>query len=399
LPWEYGSTKVNSLIATRLGLPAKGTPTNQSAPTQQGGSVPNLPPTNSNAEEPAFRSVDRSNDGPAPRQAAEHRRGSRLPPLDNVSPVPPTESVAVPTIPAQQPAAIEPEWSNGVLRLRKGPVKTDLKGRQFSAALRSLKAELHAFDESISAETNIDRRFVSFVLRLAEQVPTRTPSQQALFRLGHGGDVLRGYANVINEQWSPLLAAQFHAVSLYFENTMRQAPLWRQFRRNAEQEALTPEQVAGAALLAVDAARALRGDEAATFVDAALPEALEQMAQPLAELAVSVDAIEDGKELLALDLVESVSNILKRVAEAALGVAAVVNRVGTGYISEYKKGIIAKACEQGKADGARSFVWLRRLVLVGGAASVGLPTMFALYPNSFRWLGQVFQLLKSLGGP
>jgi hypothetical protein len=63
-------------------------------------------------------------------------------------------------------------------------------------------------------------------------------------------DPKQRYANTVDAEWPPVLAAQYHVLALHFERTMRQVPLWREFKRNATMATLAPSQVQEAALLA-----------------------------------------------------------------------------------------------------------------------------------------------------
>jgi hypothetical protein len=80
-------------------------------------------------------------------------------------------------------------------------------------------------------------------------------------------------------------------------------------------------------------------------------------------------------DLLASDLIESVNNILKPIAEAALPLAAATaRRVGSiagktakSYADGAEKGAVAHAKKIGQSHGAAIVKWLNRLV-VGGAA-------------------------------
>src|SRR5205807_8200271 len=104
------------------------------------------------------------------------------------------------------------------------------------------------------------------------------------------------------------------ALSLQFERTLRQSPLWREFKRNAAKETLSAEQIAASVPLAKEAARTLQQDEGSEFVDPTVPHSLEQLADalpaPVDTEDSSSDEIEAGKELLAADLIESVNNTL-----------------------------------------------------------------------------------------
>jgi hypothetical protein len=98
-----------------------------------------------------------------------------------------------------------------------------------------------------------------------EQISKKAPRQDEVFRLGHASTMFGSYAKIVDEQWPNILAVEYHAVVLHFDRAMRQSPLWREFKRNAEQSALTPQQVSDALSLGTEAAEALRADEASAF--------------------------------------------------------------------------------------------------------------------------------------
>jgi hypothetical protein len=303
------------------------------------------------------------------------------------------------TVPPQRPAAVEPVWENDLLTLPNKRAKTDLTGRKFPAALRSLGAEVRALASDLVGEANIDRRFISLLNELAARIPQTSPSQDELFRVGHFESVLVAYAKTVNEQWPEILAARYHALALQFDRTMRQSPSWREFKRNASKETLTAQQVALAVSLAKETATALREAEAKEFVDESLPQATERLAAALdvtdktSAEPVPEDVIEAGRELLAVDLIESVNNILKPIAEAALKIGA---DAGKGYGTGFGKGFIRAAKKQGPKDGEKAFKWLRRAALGGGATavglSVGLAPLIQKFPQAFGWLLRLLHL-------
>lgn len=190
----------------------------------------------------------------------------------------------------------------------------------------------------------------------------------------------------------------------HFDRTLRQSPLWREFKRNAAQQSLSADQIEAAIPLATETARALRDGEATGFVDITIPEALEQLAEPLraADGVPPPIAIEAGKELLALDLVESVNNTLKRMAEAALATKAVMAVRGVGstladasadYAKGLGKGFKQAAKKQGPKDGEKVFKWLRRIMVGTAMGSAVLPSLIARYPEAFAWLEGVIKFL------
>jgi hypothetical protein len=311
-----------------------------------------------------------------------------------------------PSIPAQRPAAIEPLWRAGKLSLPTTAAETSLKGQAFGAALKSLRVALETFANDIAGEANIDRRFLSYVQKLVDDFPQRVPRQAALFQLGHAGEVFAAYAATVDAEWPPLLASRFHAIVLHYERTMRQSPVWRDFKRNATQQSLTMQQTHEAASLAVAVAAALRDPEAATFADPAIPEALEDLAEALrASDNIPTANVEASKEALAFDMVESVNNVLKRVGEEALihagtaakGAGTTLTKAGVEYVGGVGKGVLKAAKRQGPKDGEALFKWLRRAVIAGGGVAIGsaagLPHLLSAFPQAFAWLERLVGLI------
>jgi hypothetical protein len=201
----------------------------------------------------------------------------------------------------------------------------------------------------------------------------------------------------VKVEWPEILATRFHALALHFDRIMRQSPLWREFKRNAARQTLTGQQVGTAASLAVATATALRNEEAAVLVDLSIPQALEHLAAPLQAVTpfrneAHEGIIEAGNDLLAYDALESVNNILKRIAEKALnaktlaggaarGVGSTIREAGKQYAGSVGTGFKRTAKKQGLKDGEKLFMWLRRVVIA--APLMGL---LHFYPEAFAWL-------------
>jgi len=328
--------------------------------------------------------------------------------LPETAPDRPEENI-VPAVPEQRPAAIEPIWSNGRLTLPSKPAKLDLTGRKFTAALKSLREELRTFADDIAGEANIDKRFVAHVGSLADKIPQKAPRQTELFRLGHASVVFAAYAKTVDGQWPDFLAARYHAIVLHFERTMLQSPLWREFKNNADQQVLTDKQIDNSYWLGTEVANELRSEEAKDFIDPAIPDALDRLTGPLfSRIPIGNeprdDVVEAGTTVLAYDVVESVNNTVKRIAEEALkakalagaatrNVGSTLGEAGKDYTAGVGKGFKRAAKRQGSIDGEKLFKLLRRIALgaIGSAAS--LPPLIAMYPQAFAWLQALLKFL------
>jgi hypothetical protein len=320
-------------------------------------------------------------------------------------------------VPPQRPAAVQPVWRDHRLTLPAQPAAQDLSEAELIAALAGLSDDLRELADDLSGEANIDTRFLSYIRRFADRIPPALPSQYELFRLGHLEGVFRAYAKVVDSEWPEFLSARYHAVALQCERTMRQSPLWREFKRNAADTTLTVGQIAAATPLATATANALQEDEARDFVDGPVPAALEELTQTLRQVQdaadVPLDAIAAENELLAADLIESVNNVLKPIAEAALKAAVAAGKalgdtgktlaeVGQVYAAGVGEGMRKAAKEEGPKDGEKAFKWLRRLAIAGaagaGAAGAGafadLGQLIAKFPQAFEWLERVLHLIR-----
>jgi hypothetical protein len=318
---------------------------------------------------------------------------------------------ALPDVPAQRPAAVKPIWRGRLLTLPEQPAARDLSDAEFVAALAALRDDLCEFVDDLSGDANIDKRLLSYLRRLADRIPQALPLPGELFRLGHDEEIFVGYAETVNREWPEFPAVRYHKLKRQYERTMKQSPLWRDFISNAAKATLTPDQVKAAGPLAATAAKALRQEEARAFVDAPVPAALEGLIP--GRLEPPFDAIEAGSALLAADLVESVNNVLKPVAEAALTAAlasgralgkagTTLARAGLDYVSGVGEGIDKAAKEEGPKDGEKAFKWLRRLAIAAaagvGAAGAGvfaeLGQLIAKFPEAFEWLERVLHFIR-----
>jgi hypothetical protein len=160
----------------------------------------------------------------------------------------------------------------------------------------------------------------------------------------------------------------------------------------------------------------LREPENQVFVDLVLPNALDSLAAPLTDTAQHIqdrtDPIELGNELLAQDVLESINNTMKRLAEGALAVVGGTERAAsltTQKIGSYGKEFLEGADESlrksfrkaGEGVGPAVVKLLKRSLYtaVGCVTLAGpAPSLAAWltdhYPQMFSWLEHVAVLLK-----
>jgi transcriptional regulator with XRE-family HTH domain len=326
-----------------------------------------------------------------------------------------------PKIPAPRPAAIEPVWIDDRLRIPKVPVATDLSVPEFEAALTTLRNVLRDLAADVSVEANIDRRFASFLNSCANSIPEIVPPQTKLFEIGHMDSVFLAYTRTVNDEWPSFLAARYHAVARQFDYTLRQSNAWRQFKRNALRDGLRAEQIEPAVALVKEVVAVLRQDEAVEFVDSEVPNFLEtylnQFEANVTGSTHSLDPIELGTEELATDLIESVNNVLKRIADAGLSalemtkgagseVASIAKRTVGSFVGGFEKGAVSEAEKQGRASGRKAVRWLVRFATGGLVVSTGGGVTYAAYhavsklianfPDAFGWFENLAKFVKAL---
>ena len=306
-----------------------------------------------------------------------------------------------PEIPRAAPAAIEPVILAGRISLPDHAIPADLDEAGRDAALIALKIELGELAADVAGEANIDRRAAGLLRSVADLVPQVGPPQDVLFRLAHKEEVLIAYAATVHREWPDVLGSRYQVLCRQFDRTMRQFPKWREFKRNAAKDQLTREQLAIAGSITSDVVDALGSNDAQPFVDPRLPEALEELAAPLKprQQAEAGDIIEAGKELLVEDVVESINNILKRVADVALAAGLTGKQAAEHYTKGLAEGLIDAAKKQGPKDGAALLKWARRFLVSGaGLATAGafIQRLIQVFPEKFAWLQAVLRFITPL---
>jgi hypothetical protein len=317
-----------------------------------------------------------------------------------------------PKIPAGKPAAVQPVWKDWQLNLPDSSARSNLRKQALKAALSTLRSELRAIARDAGGEANIDKRVVRFFETAADRVPKKEPRQFETFRLGHLQEFVVAYGKTVSAEWPDYLAHRYHALSIHFDRTLQQFPDWREFKRNAEIQSISEEQISHLPALTSAVASALREKDAALYVNAAVAGALGGLSTLLSsdnhQLGISEqNAAKEAS--VAVDVIESLNNTLKKIAEMALqgpvarGVSDTARKAGRGYIDEFQKGVVQEAKRQGKKDGAATVRWARRFIVGGGITIGGLisgPSLInwlaATFPIQFGWLESVAIFVRSI---
>jgi len=272
---------------------------------------------------------------------------------------------------------------------------SDLEGANIDAALRGLKAAMSELADDVRGTSNVDRRFVEYLDGLVAKLPVEVPPQEELFSIAHNEDVLNGYLTVANKEWEQIQASKLGALALQFERTMEKFPEWRAFKKKPVPDDFTVEQAEEAKTLSEALKEHLADELAREFANPKLPLAVEQLALQLddgeprsssnyRELTLALNS-------RAQDLLESSSNILKRIVEAGMNV------LGKGYeiVKSTGEVVVKGAAEQNEKEakkfGQSIVKWLYRsatLAIAGGAAAGSglLGWAATTFPNIFGWL-------------
>jgi hypothetical protein len=321
----------------------------------------------------------------------------------------PSSHSSPPNVPALRSAAIEPIFKSGRLTLPKAAAEATLSGQTIPAALKALAQSLAELAEAAGDESNIDRRIVQRLIEISGSIPRKRPNQTAVFRLGHEYDELKGYSKIVAESWPEFVAARYTAMTLAFERTLRRFPKWVDFTREPSIEKVSAAEAQDISKVAEALSDILRAPESQIIVDAILPDALRDLSMALADgarrNAERPDPIELGYELLAQDVLESVNNTLKRIAEGALAVTSLAGKKAGSYAKEFGEGadesLRKSSRKAGEAVGPAVVKLLKRSLYVGvgvAGGTLSAPTLVTWltlhYPQMYAWLEPVIAFLK-----
>ena len=303
---------------------------------------------------------------------------------------------APPEVPPQRSAAIQPVWVEDRLVVPSGPAASDLPGESVLVAFGAARIGLQrAIDDLTGAAGNFDPRLVAFAKALVAAIPTALPDQLTVFILGQEVEAFQRLISlaVAEQSLSAVQAARLEAAARQLERCADQFPAWRDFKRNAAAADLTAEQISAAPRLALALAEQFETDEAREIIDESVPNALRVLARPMGGPSALGEASSPTIDVPAVDMIESLGNILKKLAERAIGGTAVAGRV-TGQAAQAVGDAIGKGLLKGfEKVGEAVPVWCMRL-LIGDLVLHQIVTRYPALSSLQPILEHLLALLK-----
>jgi DNA-binding CsgD family transcriptional regulator len=298
---------------------------------------------------------------------------------------------ASPTIPAQRPAAINPVWRDGFLDVAPTAHSVMDEG-SILAALSVLREALEDLSQKLSRE-NTGARERDMIAGVAKDIPSGAPTPGDVFRLGHRYDLLATLAEIAGEEWSASTYSSYAATILHFERVLKQFPSWRAFVANVSPAIEPADALPRAAQAAAELVAALGQSVPARDTVPATPALLDELAQ-LSDPAGFSGAARGSPiswkvlSVVVSDIVESIGNVIKALANAAVE-----------YLKIASGSFRREIDKQAEIDGARAFHWLRRAAAMGliGGGSTALGVLIAAHPEQFAWVAKVIQFLMRVG--
>ena len=299
----------------------------------------------------------------------------------------PESASEVPQLPQQQPAALNPVWEDGRLILLDGAASHDSSDALVVAALQTWKHEFQSLVAD-ARKWNISEDVVDFLQGLANRVPDHIPTEFELHSIAPYHDMLTAYGRVVTEQWPDLLAARYVGLAMQFGRTVRQFSSWKKFMLAAADGKLTRSQIEEISKAVPIISEVIRNQDPGIYIAAEIPDRLDKLADPLGKEhpGISYNVLEEGYDLIAQDVLASLSNVLNRMAEAALGLVKwskeTARQMMECFAENARKALVKVAGATGKAV----------VLLPVGHNLIGW--LVTTFPNHFGWLELVFKFLK-----
>ena len=311
----------------------------------------------------------------------------------------------IPMLPPQRPASLQPVWRDGMLSNQTESATSSISVGSMPEALAALRDQLEQLSSSARESGQIDDRFIAFLDSVVDTFPTTEPSISGVFALGHQSEMITAYAPVAAREWPDLLNAQYRATQLMFERLVDRFPSWTEFKRDSTN--LNSEQVNSSVIAEEFVADALKDRTIDDDVSPEITKLLDQLAQQVDEENFPTELRENdqARESRARDLLESLNNLLKRIAEAALRLTSTTGRL-TGYTAaKWVEGAKEEYDSQSKDLGKWFVKWSFRTLKAGAVTAVvgvaGLPFwqwLTITFPTQFGWLGPAANALSKFLG-
>lgn len=294
-------------------------------------------------------------------------------------------------VPPQEPAALLPVWSNGQLTNDDRPVVEGRPAVLLDAALVALREAMRKladdFDKWVAQcvskgrDPQVDRKPVEFLRDIITMIPNETPPLAIAFEIFHAGDSLAAMVSSVGQEWPDALAARFVALPKMFDGAAKLSEDWKAFTATESrplQDDILAVPAAAETIIAV-----MEGEDAREIFAPSLVERLKRLVAPLARAveAERVDPLGPDKELLAVDVVNSIGNIVKRLAEAGVAVGKLGDKAGKEMWTGFRVNLPKQTKKLGVAL-AKVAVWAP--VLGGGG----------WLASQFEWFAPIWQLIK-----
>ena len=306
-------------------------------------------------------------------------------------------------VPAQKPAIIETEIVEDVVVALHNIEISDVGADAQIAAFAVLKLSLEKFVVE-AVTSNIDKRILRPFETAISILASGSPEHFEIYQLGHLQSEIAGFSFAANKEWPIVLSASYHATVLTFDRTLKQFPIWRDFKRNAAKQVFEESSIAKITEYLEPVIEQFETAESSEFIASEISSTLRRLNNNLADAIrekqqqaeISSKILEQATEELAYDLLESLSNTFKSIARLAL-------KYSENYFGGVHSGVSEQLTETGKKHGARIVKWsIGYFVTSAAAHATGAPAFIldlaATYPQQLGWLTPVVNFLtRSLG--
>jgi hypothetical protein len=308
-----------------------------------------------------------------------------------LSPQPPEPDDEPP--PPQQPSAIVPVWNEGVLVQSNVAAVAGDDQRLLVASLVALRDDIEQFsadfDQWLAAcraergqPPQVRLAPLVYLRNLAKLMTDEAPKIADLFRILHAREALTGQIPVVKAEWPDDFAVRFATIARQFDYPARLSRDWQALIGKPDRP--PPAAVAEAPQAADDFVVALEQTDEEPIVDRSLRDLIADMSRRLREGLADErdDPLGPDKDLLALDLIQGVDNVLKRLVEAGLAIRD--SKLGRRSARELATGFRVELPKQGKKLGkalAKLAVWAP--LTVAGSSLAGY----------FGWFAPIWKLI------